>query len=111
MSSKPGTPAVDDDLEATAELPQMEFAAAPPRGFDPAVSTDVYPVPAIPVGAPELAESLREAEQKLARERHRAQELSARLDVASDRQAVLEAQLTEARAAPGHARSAGAGCR
>jgi hypothetical protein len=96
VSSKPGTPAVDDDLEATAELPQMEFSVPPPRNLETAVSTDVYP--AIPVGAPELAESLREAEQKLARERHRAQELGARLDVASDRQVVLEAQLTEARA-------------
>ncbi len=98
MSSKPHTPAVDEDLEATAELPLMEFTAAPAKGLDAAVPTDVYPVPAIPVGAPELAESLREAEQQLARERHRTQELGAQLDVAGDRQVVLEAQLTEARA-------------
>jgi hypothetical protein len=96
VTSKRTTPAVADDLEATAELPVVEFAPAVARGPDSTASTDIYPVPAIPAGAPELADGLREAEHQLMRERRRTQQLESQLAMAGERQAVLDAQLADA---------------
>jgi hypothetical protein len=96
VNSKQTTPAVIEDLEATAELPVVDFAPAAGRGSDSTASTDVYPVPAIPAGAPELADGLREAEHQLMRERRRVQELESQLGLAGEQQATLEAQLADA---------------
>jgi len=96
MTSRRITPAVVEDLEATAELPVVDFAPGALRGSDSTTSTDVYPVPAIPAGAPELADGLREAEHQLMRERRRTQELESQLALAGEQQATLEAQLADA---------------
>jgi hypothetical protein len=96
VTSKRTTPVVVDDLEATAELPVVDFAPAAARGADSTASTDIFPVPAIPAGAPELADGLREAEHQLMRERRRTQELEAQLAAAGERQVTLDAQLADA---------------
>lgn len=90
------TPVVIEDLEATAELPVVDFAPAAAKAPDSTAATDTFPVAAIPAGAPELADSLREAEHQLQRERRRAQQLESQLAAARERQATLEAQLAEA---------------
>jgi hypothetical protein len=93
--SKPGTPPTEEDLEATAELPAVDFA--PMEGdLDKTVMTDLFAAPAIPVGAPELAESLREVEQQLKRERAHSQDIEAQLVAAGQREAVLQGQLNDA---------------
>jgi predicted nucleic acid-binding Zn-ribbon protein len=96
VSTKRTTPAPIEDLEATAELPVIDFAPAAPKGPESTSATDIYPVPAIPAGASELADGLREAEHQLTRERRRALDLEAQLAMAGERQSALEAQLTEA---------------
>jgi hypothetical protein len=96
VTSKRITPVVIDDLEATAELPVVDFAPAAAKVSDSAASTDIFPVPAIPAGAPELADGLREAEHQLTRERRRTQELEMQLTAAAERQATRDAQLADA---------------
>jgi chromosome segregation ATPase len=94
------------DLEATAELPAMDFAGT----ATDIASTDVHVAPGIPAGVAELAASLREAEQRLARKMERvaglegdlaaalrtAVELRAQLDVASAQAVPRESALREA---------------
>jgi septal ring factor EnvC (AmiA/AmiB activator) len=93
MSRKPGMPPTEEDLEATAELPAIDFAPQTGREAEAAVTTDIYAVSAIRVSAPELAESLRELEQQLKREHARMQEVEAQLAAAHGREAGLQAQL------------------
>jgi predicted nucleic acid-binding Zn-ribbon protein len=93
MSRKPGMPPTEEDLEATAELPAIDFAPQTGREADAAVATDIYAIPAIRVSAPELAESLRELEQQLKREQARMQDVEAQLAAANRREAGLQAQL------------------
>jgi hypothetical protein len=103
MSRKHGKPRVEDDLEATAELPIPEFdehtardlpvlAASPTP--EHGTETDVLPVPAIPVGAIELAESLREVEQRLQRKIERQAELETQLAESRRRESALGVELS-----------------
>ncbi len=93
---KPAKPVVNVDLEATAELPVIDFAPASANAPESVAVTDIFPVPAIPVGTPELADSLREVEHQLSRELQRGRDMEMRLAAAVERQAALEAQLVEA---------------
>ncbi len=95
MNMNPGAPPTQEDLEATAELPAIDFAPAG-REPDAAVITDIYMVPDIPADAPELAENLRELEQQLKHERARMQDVEAQLAATSEREAALQAQLVAA---------------
>jgi hypothetical protein len=92
--------AVELDLDATAELPIIEFddggtaiAEALPES---AVATDVFPVQVIPAGVADLAESLREVEQRLERKIERLATLEADLSTAHLELEELRAQLTAA---------------
>lgn len=102
MNRKYGNPRVEDDLEATAELPIPEFDEHTERDLpvlvatpapESAAATDVLPVPAIPVGAVELAESLREVEQRLQRKIERQAELEGQLADSRRRESELAAEL------------------
>jgi chromosome segregation ATPase len=72
------------DLEATAELPALDFAGT----ATDIASTDVHLTPGIPAGVAELASSLREAEQRLARKMERVSGLEA--DLANALRAAVE---------------------
>jgi predicted nucleic acid-binding Zn-ribbon protein len=96
VTGKRTTPVVIEDLEATAELPVIDYAPAAAKAPESSSSTDIYPVPAIPAGTSELADGLREAEHQLTRERRRALDLEAQLALAGERQTALDAQLTAA---------------
>ncbi len=92
------TPSVaDEDLEATAELPVVDFAPAAEDSSVSGASTDVFPVPAIPAGTSELADRLREVEQRLHRKSERVRQQEILLDEVGARLAGFEAQLTESR--------------
>lgn len=90
------------DLEATAELPLMDFDAPPEDAADATDAasggaTDTFvalAVPgtlAMPEGAPDLTESLREVESNLKRKTERLRELEARLAAAElERNAAVE---------------------
>jgi chromosome segregation ATPase len=70
------TPAPNEvDLDATAELPIIDFAGV----ADDLASTDVHVTPGIPAGVADLAASLREAELRLARKMERVAGLEADL--------------------------------
>jgi hypothetical protein len=103
MSGKYGNPRVEDDLEATAELPIPEFDEHTARDLpvllatpaaEYSTETDVLPVPAIPAGAIELAESLREVEQRLQRKIERQAELEGELAEARRRESQLAVELS-----------------
>lgn len=95
--SKPGAPSAQEDLEATAELPAVDFA--PMEGdLEQTMVSDLFVAPAIPAGVPELADNLREVEQQLKRERARIQGMEAQLIAAGQREAVLQVQLADASA-------------
>jgi DNA repair exonuclease SbcCD ATPase subunit len=100
IRKRPAKP-VEEDLEATAELPLMDFAGATdvelPVLPEAAAATDVYPIPAVPAGAADLADSLREVEQRLQRKSDRVQALEGELAAATARGAVLEGDLATAR--------------
>jgi chromosome segregation ATPase len=83
------TPPTEVDPEATAELPAIDFAgtAADIAG------TDVHIAPGIPAGVAELASSLREAEQRLARKMERVAGLETDLVNALRTAVELRAQL------------------
>lgn len=98
MSIQPTPSAADEDLEATAELPVVDFAPAADDSHAAGVSTDVFPVPAIPVGTSELADRLREVEQRLHRKSERVRQQEILLGQAGEWRATLEAQLVESRA-------------
>jgi hypothetical protein len=115
VNTRPTEPVADSDPDATARLPEVDFAPPAEEESESATSTDVLPLPAIPVGTTELAERLREVEQRLRDKEARERELEMLLDEAGERhtalesglaaaqslQAELEAQLAQARA---HAR-------
>lgn len=92
---------IEEDLEATAELPVIEFTAGAevevPVLPESAVSTDVFPAPVIQVGVAELAESLREVEQRLQRKLQKVQQLESELAAERERSAGLESQLEQER--------------
>lgn len=95
MKRDPAAPAVDDP-DATAKLPVLELAPEPsPYG----VATDVVPMPAVPAATAELADRLRDVEERLQRETARARELEGLLTSSADRVTALEADLAQARAA------------
>lgn len=88
---------VEEDLEATAELPVIDFtagaAAELPALSESAVSTDVF---AAPVGVAELAESLRDVERRLERKLERVQELESQLAGVRGEEAARRAELEAA---------------
>ena len=88
---------IEEDLEATAELPAIDFTAgaetAVPVLHESAVATDIFPGPVVQVGASELADSLREVEQRLQRKAERVHQLDAELLVAQGGLAELQAKL------------------
>jgi predicted nucleic acid-binding Zn-ribbon protein len=92
--SKPGSPPSQEDLEATAELPAVDFAPMD-RDLDKTVITDLFSAPDI-AESPAVADNLREMELQLVRERARLQAMEARLAAASEREAVLQVQLAAA---------------
>jgi hypothetical protein len=83
------TPPTEVDPEATAELPAMDFAGT----ATDIASTDVHIAAGIPAGVAELASSLREAEQRLARKMERVAGLEADLASALRSAVELRAQL------------------
>lgn len=89
----------EEDLEATAELPAIDISSITAESGIPDVgsSTDSFPVPAVAVGAAELADSLREVEQRLQRKTERVQFLEQALEAARARETGYEAQLAELR--------------
>ncbi|MET0280943.1 MAG: FHA domain-containing protein [Steroidobacteraceae bacterium] len=96
------SPPVEVDLEATAELPLIDFSTAtsarlPALPDDEAGATDVFSIPVAPDGTGELPDILREVEQRLQRNTERVQALEAELAAANGRSSTLEAQLAGAR--------------
>ena len=90
-------PTAEVDLEATAELPVLDYAAAPDDalGSDTASITDVHIAPPIPAGVAELATSLREAEQRLSRKMERVAGLESELTNALRTAVELRSQLDQ----------------
>ena len=78
------------DLEATAELPALEFDGS---AADTAAATDVHASPGIPAGVADLAASLRDAEQRLLRKMERVAGLEGDLTNALRTAVELRAQL------------------
>jgi hypothetical protein len=96
VSGDSAAPAADDP-EATAKLPVLELAPTPDHSASGS-STDVMPVSAFPAATAELADRLREVEERLQRDAHRVRELEALLANSTDRVASLETDLARARA-------------
>lgn len=106
------------DLDATDELPALQL----PESGDSHISTDVFPSPVVPAGMVDLADSLRDVEQRLQRKIERvsaleaevrqaveqASELRTRLQqqesAAASRESALQQELTESRAQLGQLR-------
>jgi chromosome segregation ATPase len=88
---------VDDDLEATAELPVVDFADVPDGDVaalsDSVLATDVFPAPLLPAGVADLADSLRDVEQRLQRKIDRVAQLEAELGEAGHQLGSLREQL------------------
>jgi FHA domain len=96
------SPHAEVDLEATVELPAVDFADvedASPLLAEASAATDALPAPAIPAGVVELAESLRELEQRLQRKIERVARLEAELGDARQQGDALRAQLEQAQGA------------
>ena len=96
----PSHPA-DDDLEATAELPVVDFADVPDGDVaalsDSVLATDVFPAPLLPAGVADLADSLRDVEQRLQRKIDRVAQLEAELGDAGHQIGDLREQLEHTR--------------
>lgn len=92
----PSHPA-DEDLEATAELPVVDFADVPDGDVaalsDSVLATDVFPAPLLPAGVADLADSLRDVEQRLQRKIDRVAQLEAELGDAGHQIGELRQQL------------------
>jgi chromosome segregation ATPase len=92
---------VEVDLEATAELPIIDFDAAQTLSVDAlsevGAATDVYSAPAVPAGVADLAESLREVEQRLERKIERVGTLEGDLAAVQQQMDDLRGQLVETR--------------
>lgn len=78
------------DLEATAELPAIDFSGS---DADTAAATDVHASPGIPAGVADLAASMRDAEQRLLRKMERVAGLEGDLSNALRTAVELRAQL------------------
>jgi regulator of replication initiation timing len=85
-----------DDPEATAKLPVLELAPGAEHPTSGA-ATDVFPVSAIAAAPAELADRLREVEERLQRDASRVRELESQLATSTQRVVVLEAELSQAR--------------
>ncbi|MEO6186105.1 MAG: FHA domain-containing protein [Steroidobacteraceae bacterium] len=87
----------DEDLEATAELPVVDFADVPDGDVaalsDSVLATDVFPAPLLPAGVADLADSLRDVEQRLQRKIDRVAQLEADLGDAGHQIGDLRQQL------------------
>jgi hypothetical protein len=79
------------DLEATAELPRLDFEAASDGG------TDTFIALATPADLPDLADSLRDVESRLKRKTERLRELEEQLAVAASAQQQLRDDLDSER--------------
>lgn len=94
---------VELDPERTAELPVLEFDEAGTAQVealpDLATATDVFPAQVVPAGVVDLADSLREVEQRLERKIERVGLLEADLSAALLQVGELRAELAEANAA------------
>jgi predicted nucleic acid-binding Zn-ribbon protein len=91
------------DLEATAELPAIDFSQTAPSIEEANAATDVFPSPPlVPAGVVDLADSLREVENRLQRKLERVSSLQTELAEARASEQELRAQLlreqTESRA-------------
>jgi FHA domain len=95
MSVKPTSFNDDEDPDATARLPVADLASSLEETAEATSSTDVFPVPVVPVGTLELAERLREVERGLDEKTGRAHELEVQLRDARERQVTLESALAE----------------
>jgi len=87
-----------EDPEETARLPTIDPIPGADDSLEAAHATDVLPMPAVPAGTSELADRLREVEQRLNRKDDRVRELELLLEQSGQRQAAQEAELVEARA-------------
>ncbi len=95
MIVKPNSPADDEDPEATARLPAAQVESIADEAGEATSDTDVFAVPAVPVGTTELAGRLREVERALEEQTRRVQQLEAELGEAGERQVALAAELAE----------------
>jgi hypothetical protein len=86
-----------DDPEATARLPVLELAPGPEHSSSSS-ATDVLPTFATAAAPAELADRLREVEERLQRDASRVRELEAQLAASVQRAALLDADLARARA-------------
>ena len=68
------------DLEATDELPALDLADSP----EAQINTDVFPAPVIPAGMADLADSLRDVENRLQRKSERVHQLEVELAASAD---------------------------
>jgi len=97
---KSTSPADEVDLDATAELPIIEFDDGGTADFEAlpesAIATDVFPAQVIPAGVSDLADSLREVEQRLERKIERLSALESDLSSAHAEAEDLRAQLAAA---------------
>jgi pSer/pThr/pTyr-binding forkhead associated (FHA) protein len=84
-------PSPEIDLEATAELPLMDFEVASDGG------TDTFIALATPADLPDLADSLRDVESRLKRKTERLRELEEQLAVAASAQQQLRDDLDSER--------------
>jgi chromosome segregation ATPase len=99
FQKRPSEP-VELDPDATAELPIIDFDETGTMAIDSlpesAVATDVFPVQVIPAGVADLADSLREVEQRLERKIERVRKLEAELSAAHLQIEELRAERDEA---------------
>lgn len=88
---------LEEDLEATAELPVVDFADVPDGDVaaisDSVLATDVFPTPMLPAGVADLADSLRDVEQRLQRKIDRVAQLESELGDSSHQASELREQL------------------
>ncbi len=91
---------VELDLEATAELPVIDFDDAHTAEVLAGASnaaTDVFPTPVVPAGVADLADSLREVEHRLQRKMERVGKLETELSATRSGAEELRGQLEQAR--------------
>jgi len=84
-------PGHEVDLDATDELPALDY----PLPGESHASTDVFPTPVIPAGMVELADSLRDVEQRLQRKIERLDQLEAELRQAAEQARELRERLQQ----------------
>ena len=77
------------DLDATDELPALDY----PFPLEAQASTDVFPTPVFPAGMVELADSLRDVEQRLQRKLERVARLESELQQSAEQVRELRERL------------------